>query len=609
MDQHEADLFQTNPESVTTLLLEVAQGKLALPQFQRDFIWAPANTASLLSSIMAKYPAGALLFWRPEGQLLDARPVANAPALPANRLPDRLILDGQQRLTALYRALNRKTEESYFVAIDALVDMESYELLPSEVINWDSVVVAQELTARERRGLKKTQPEQPEHRSLKWQHKHFRFPLGDKFDDWMDELVEEADTKAERKRRQGTLREVRDRYLDQLKNYRFPVITLTGAASVAAVCNVFEKLNTNSIRLGPFEILTAKFYSDGVNLRDYWDTAKANHSVLRDPNLENDHGGFSIDPYLVLQILTLVKHGSPQRNAVLNKLRAKDVEEGWDDVILALKRSIEWLRDNCGIIHRDILPYQAILVPFAGAWLFRESLLGEKKAQAIKKIEQYFWASVFTSNFDQGAASQSEKDYKDLIAWLVNEERGGVPIEPEAIGTLTIKADDILAATVKKKALLQALMALSVKAGAKDFHKGEPLTPSTYIENKVNSHHLYPKARLNDTNPATRIDNGGYSPELILNRALIDAETNRRIGAKKPSLYLQAMQEASSDVDALLDSHLASAEALAADDYAAFLLDRLRTVVDQIESVTGRPVAPLTVKEGEADDQPASDQA
>lgn len=601
MTELEADLFQTHPESVQTLLSEVASGKLGLPQFQRDFIWAPANTASLLSSIMARYPAGSILAWRPGAQSLEARAIADAPALRPGNQPSRLILDGQQRITALYRALEGKTEEVYFIALEALVDVETFELRPHEEIVWEAVVQARELTAGERKARsRKKDPREPAHFTREWQYENFRFPLGENFDDWTDGLVDAEGE--ERKRRRDVLRAVRELYLTQLRAYRFPVTTLTEEASLSAVCNVFEKLNSNSIRLGPFEILTAKFYKDGVNLRALWEKSTADHSVLRDPSLENDHSGFSIDPYLLLQVITLIRYGSPQRRAVLDKLTPKDVDENWVNVSIALKRVIEWMRDSCGVIHRDLLPYQAILVPITGAWMYRDTLPGAKKADALKKISRYFWASVFTTNFDQGGASQSEKDYKDLIAWIRGERQQDGEVRPEALSQIRIKADDLLAATVKKKALLQGLMALSVLAGGKDFHKAERLTPSTYVESKVNSHHLFPRARLADKDTWSGIDPQGMSAELILNRALIDAETNRRIAAKKPSTYLLEMEDAGADLEELLGSHLASAEILRSDQYREFVLDRLASVVAQIEEAAGVAVEPLSEGDSPAEE-------
>jgi len=168
-------------------------------------------------------------------------------------------------------------------------------------------------------------------------------------------------------------------------------------------------------------------------------------------------------------------------------------------------------------------------------------------------------------------------------------------VRPEALeDALPITADSLLAATVKKKALQKGLMALTVRAGAKDFYLSQPITQQSYVDQKVNSHHLYPKAVLNSPDAVTLIANGGYSTELILNRALIDAGTNRQIGAKKPSLYVDEIRAAGTDVDTLVQSHLADAAALEADDYPAFLQSRLGLFIEEIRKVTGKPVIPLT---------------
>jgi hypothetical protein len=407
-------------------------------------------------------------------------------------------------------------------------------------------------------------------------------------------LVDAGADDEDRQRRRETLRAIRDTYLAQLRQYRFPVITLTNDASLAAVCTVFEQLNTNQVRLGPFEILTAKFYKNDVSLRLLWDEARVTHAVFRDPAEENDHSGFSIDPYLLLQIITLETYGSPQRKAVLGRLTARDVQEKWDRVAIALRRVIEHLRDSCGVIHRDLLPYQMLLVPMTGAWLLRDSMPGPAKGRALEKINQYFWSSAFTTNFDQGGASQAERDYRDLKAWLNDERRDGVDVIPEAVSeTLRISADTLLTATVAKKALLKGVMALTVREGAKDFHLNEPLTQTSYVDSKVNSHHLYPKGTLDNADPARHIPSEGHSSELILNRALIDADTNRRIGANKPSVYVAEMRDVGMDVETLLASHLIDAEALEADDYGAFLRARLTRLIEAVESATGKDVLPL----------------
>ena len=304
-----AKLFQTNPEEVGALVEEIDRGKLALPDFQRNFIWPASNTARLLASVLARFPAGALLTWRAPKGILPDRAFAGAPAVPEqDGFPERLVLDGQQRLTALYRALRGVGVERYFVALKEFIDPSTLEVRDGDDILWETSVIAREPTKRELTAMKNGAA--PIYEQLDWQLAEWHFPVNTfldlgGFDDWMDKLAATLDDAEKAK---AALRHVRDTYLAQLKSYEFPVITLTVEATLPAVCRIFEKLNTNTVPLGVFEILTAKFYPSGVDLRGLWSKAREDHAVLRHPTADQDPDGFGIDAYLVLQAIALRVH-------------------------------------------------------------------------------------------------------------------------------------------------------------------------------------------------------------------------------------------------------------------------------------------------------------
>jgi len=90
------------------LLKMIHNRAMALPDFQRDFVWDPYATDELIESIISNYPAGTLLRIKNGKQLLfQPRAIAGAPALDGGK-PDYLILDGQQR-QALKELINSKT--------------------------------------------------------------------------------------------------------------------------------------------------------------------------------------------------------------------------------------------------------------------------------------------------------------------------------------------------------------------------------------------------------------------------------------------------------------------------------------------------------------------
>ena len=98
-----AEEFHTGPRSMLQLLADLDSGQLALPDFQRTFVWAPDETRELLVSMIRSFPAGALLFLQGGSATFKAR--AAEGARPLTGRPSFLVLDGQQRLTSLYQAI------------------------------------------------------------------------------------------------------------------------------------------------------------------------------------------------------------------------------------------------------------------------------------------------------------------------------------------------------------------------------------------------------------------------------------------------------------------------------------------------------------------------
>ena len=84
------------------LLNEIHTGSARLPDFQRDFVWDPNATISLILSIAQNFPAGSILRVLDGQQSFETRAFAGAPDLKTKHHV--LVLDGQQRLTSLYQA-------------------------------------------------------------------------------------------------------------------------------------------------------------------------------------------------------------------------------------------------------------------------------------------------------------------------------------------------------------------------------------------------------------------------------------------------------------------------------------------------------------------------
>ena len=88
--------YSVTPHPVETLLTWVKSGEIAIPEIQRPFVWDATKVRNLLDSLYQGYPVGYLIAWRnPTVKLKDGSTSAGK----------RILIDGQQRVTALMAAL------------------------------------------------------------------------------------------------------------------------------------------------------------------------------------------------------------------------------------------------------------------------------------------------------------------------------------------------------------------------------------------------------------------------------------------------------------------------------------------------------------------------
>lgn len=88
--------YSVTPHPIETLLTWVKSGEIAIPEIQRPFVWDASKVRNLLDSLYLGYPVGYLVAWRnPNVKLKDGTSSSGK----------RILIDGQQRVTALMAAL------------------------------------------------------------------------------------------------------------------------------------------------------------------------------------------------------------------------------------------------------------------------------------------------------------------------------------------------------------------------------------------------------------------------------------------------------------------------------------------------------------------------
>ncbi|WP_125670940.1 GmrSD restriction endonuclease domain-containing protein [Candidatus Methanodesulfokora washburnensis] len=567
------------------VLEDIENGKIRLPNFQRDFRWERSNITELIISLLNGYPIGVLLFW-------DVRGVGKENRL-ASRLfegvdkdkeelssEEYLVLDGQQRLTSLYQLFYKEfvktkgnREIKFFLDLNEIQNKKIDDCVKSY----------------SKKDIQRKRLDQPEE-----QMKNHLLPLNiilsDKLHDWIRGYMKywpskEGSGNADEATKMASFNKEflsKGKPIHNLKNYKLHVIKLE-YRDLDAVATIFEKLNTTGLPLNIFEILTAKFYGT-MNLRNKWEKTKKDYDSIKSFTKDEKDNSLAI---LILKAILLKKSIEEndkslecKRKNLLNNLTSEDIEKYWDKCAEFLHRSLNMLKGNYGCPSLRYLPYSTILVPFSLAMDFIENKLPpERRKAAYRKLERWYWASVFSERYDSGTDTKSKTDINEIIEWI-NDDRK----IPEAIREFDIRFIDL--EEVTRGARFTGILNIIIKRGAKDFLTGKSI--GVLISDKpreVNVHHLFPKKWVKEENKKLR--------DSILNKTLLGSETNRKIGDGMPSTYIRDIMEYNREIIEDLKGHLIPPDEFMRDDFDGFIKKRKELIIREIERLV-EPVKGFT---------------
>jgi hypothetical protein len=593
---HSITMFDSTKENLLDLLGSIRAGKTQLPDFQRGWVWDDEHIRSLLASVSMSYPIGAVMMLQtgnPDVRF-KPRPVQGV-VLPHPVEPERLILDGQQRLTSLFQAVfmgqavatrdarDKPIKRWYYIdirrALDADSDREESivgvpedrvfrnfrgEILPGR----DYSTVEKECAAEmlplplvfDVAGL------------LTWQMKYLQADparMQERMSRWND-LVQEV--------------------IHRYQQYQIPLIILRKETPKEAVCQVFEKVNTGGVALTVFELLTATFAADDYNLRDDW--------AIRDKRLRQRAVLRSIENTDFLQAISLLatrdrrlqalRDGTPAESAPGISCKRRDVlrltifdYRKWADrVTEGFETAAKFLHSLRIYDGRDV-PYRTQLVPLAAIL----AALGEQaENDGVRgKLARWFWCGVFGELYGGAIETRFAKDLPEVLAWL----EGGP--EPATVADANFPPARLLTLRTRNSAAYKGLYALLMRDGGLDFRTGYPIDSQSYFDEKMDVHHIFPQAwcKTNNVDPK-RCD-------CVVNKAPISAKTNRIIGGNAPSAYLARLQKNAGievgRMDEILRSHLIDPSALRADDFESFFQARTQELLGRIEAAMGKPLA------------------
>ena len=595
--------FDSTKALLNDLLREINEGKIQLPDFQRGWIWDDDHIRDLLVSIARAFPIGAVMLLEAGGEVrFQTRPVEGLEdKVPRDRKPERLILDGQQRLTTLTQALSldkpvrtrtakgKRIERNYYFDIQTALDGPD---------SLDDAIVAVDGNRQMRSDFGRRVELDLSTTELECQHLHFPCNQIMNSDDWEATLHRVASAQF------GTYMEFRQQVLVAFRTYQVPVIQLLKGTTKEAVCLVFEKVNTGGVPLSVFELITATYAADGYNLRDDWYGSKTHNVDSRKERLEQDALLMGIEATEFLQGISLLRTHETRRADIKAGKTGKQVRpvsakradvlqiplSAWkqwaDDLEVGFRNVARFLRRQCFYDRRE-LPYRTQLVPLA-AVLTR---LGDRwlEPRIYDKLTRWFWSGVLGELYGGAVETRMANDYEELLSWFENDD-----LLPRTVREANFQPDRLNTLRSRLSAAYKGINVLVLREGSKDWYWKTTIKDLDAEEIALDIHHIFPR----DWCEKRGIERNRY--DSILNKTPISYKANRKVGGEAPSRYLPRIQREKQvalndpEMDELLGSHALAPHLLRKDAFDDFVEDRRRRLSSLVEVAMGKQVVQVS---------------
>ena len=603
--------FETLPRFLGNLLSEAESGKLQLPDFQRSWVWDEDRILDLLASIVGNFPIGAIMTLKTGGEVnFHPRPIQGVKE-PTLESLEELLLDGQQRITSIYQIAKRrevvetttvrhkKISRWFYIDIEKAIVSEDDKSDIFFTVPKDKKIRANDTWEN---GLDLTTRES--------EYSQLMFPISELFNwtDWLNGFTKyfENDERLSNLLNNKTT-PFYNKIIKIFEGYQIPVISLAKETSKEAVCKVFEKVNTGGKSLDAFELVTAMYAADGHKLRDDWYGDGKEKIGYANKISEMNSIGPSKEGVLskvastdFLQVISLYHTRDLRLEAISKGKQGKDLPQvtGKRGALLNLPlEAYLKYRETAfygfsiaakflhmlNIFRVKDLPYQTQIVPLAAIL----ADIGEnwEDANIRQKLEQWYWCGVFGELYGSAVDTRIGLDFIEVPEWLLNSGS-----EPKTVKDANFHDDRLLTMRMRLSAAYKGINILLMKSGAQDFRSGQKFGHTTFFDEAVDIHHVFPKKWCKIAKKDLK------ESDSIINKTPLSAKTNRIIGGDAPSIYLEKLEKGgtgfkgvpSTELDKYLETHLINPKLLRADNYDDFMNWRKMKIYELVKSTMGK---------------------
>jgi hypothetical protein len=555
----------------------IDNGKLVLPEFQRDFKWPIEKTETLFDSIFQDLFIGSLIVSKPKFELackgFDFRERGSKKHKPKPKLitPDEFeandiytLLDGQQRTTAIYRAL-KGMDVVYvvFKDIDSLLSKEYYDYQSKQIkVKYDEYI----------EGFDTVKPKDDIFylricdlfTSMDFRESRFQ-------SDFVDPIVsnfqlEEAEKSI-----------LIDYALALHMDFRSDIIKKANLLSVQLLnmglekfCLYFERSNSQGLNLSFTDIITAKIYIDFKLTRSISD-AISKFKYFNDGLVDT-----------IVRYINFIANGEVTKKSILKDLKGTHFIHYWESTVKDLNYIQSWLEENNWLFKVAEIPYKTMLLPILA---FYQNLPNKEFTQAnqtqLDQLKFWFYGSILDNRYGGARHGSTNVVIKKDCEIMTALAKGTNP-DSEYWSNLRIEFSFEEFKKLDNNANAK-FMAISYFMWFKNRFKNLENNAIVSV-NKLEIHHVFPSHYL-------KTKFGENSPEFdladsILNKIRINKISNIKISNKPPGEYLTEIKSNSPNpkIENSLKSHLiGDAAQLIAGQYDSDFLGFLLSRYNQIE--------------------------
>jgi len=467
-------------KDVQTLVGQISNGEIKLPEIQRGYVWKPTQVAKLVESLYRGYPTGSLLFWRtPVEPAVREVAIAGPQAKPV--VQPLFLLDGQQRLTSLHRVLNDHPEAQIVFNVE------------TEAFQNQSAA-----TAKDPRWIKVYDVVRPGAK---------QFPIVSRLHSAVPTL--DPDLIGERVARLAAIRN-RAFHMEILTDFEYEEI-----AQIFVRVNSGRPLKTSDLALATLSARWPGVLEKLENEAAYW--AERHYQDL--------------DVTFLTRALTGTVLGrglSTWSHSRLIAASDEQLETGWATVQRGLRHLIPLLQENLRVSNSNLIPSHIALLPLIVLLGERPDVpLDPETANGIiywfllANIRNHYSGSTDTRLGQDIPAARGPEPVKQLLA---NLGIRGARIE--------VTPQDLVGRTVGSPYFFLSFL-VAKNAGARDWWYGTEISATAEAGQKLEYHHIHPQATLR--NHPNRY--GKTEINDLANLAFISAKANRKISDRSPASY------------------------------------------------------------------------